>query len=172
LRRRAELGPQVIEGLALTCVAIAVVVGALKLASPHFIGHDDGIYTALGASLAQHGDYRLINLPSQPAETKYPPLYPALLSAVWLVMPTPPGNILALKAVNALLLGVLAGLYWLLLRRVGNLTPLDRILGVAVFISLPGIFSFSDLLVSELLFVTILLLILVTTHLSLRDASS
>jgi hypothetical protein len=162
LRRRAELGPQVIEGLALTCVAIAVVVGALKLASPHFIGHDDGIYTALGASLAQHGDYRLINLPSQPPETKYPPLYPALLSAVWLVMPTPPGNILALKAVNALLLGVLAGLYWLLLRRVGNLTPLDRILGVAVFISLPGIFSFSDLLVSELLFVTILLLILLS----------
>jgi hypothetical protein len=152
----AHTGEQVITAV-LACVAVVL---ALTLAHPSFIGHDDGIYAALGASLARHGDYRLINLPSQPPETKYPPLYPALLAAVWLAVPNAPGNVLALKAVNALVLGVLAGLYWLLLRRVGHLTPVDRILGVAVFISLPGVFSFSDLLVSEPLFLGLLILLL------------
>jgi len=150
----------------LACVAI---IGAMRLANPHVIGHDDGIYAALGASIARTGEYRLINLPSQPPETKYPPLYPSLLALVWAAVPSAKANILALKAVNAALLGVLSWLYWLLLRRQPHLTPVDRILSVTVFISLPGIFSFTDLLVSEPAFLTVLLLLLLAVP--ARDTS-
>ena len=36
----------------IAALALAAVILALQLAHPHFIGHDDGIYAALGASLA------------------------------------------------------------------------------------------------------------------------
>jgi hypothetical protein len=155
--QRITSSQQRLERVIIGVLACTAVILALRLAHPNIIGHDDGIYAALGESLAKHGGYRLINLPSAPAETKYPPLYPALLTLVWLAVPSAPENILALKAVNALLLGVLAVLYWLAIRRVPALTALERSLSVAVFISLPGIFSFTDLLVSEQAFLVLLL---------------
>jgi hypothetical protein len=55
--------------------------------------HDDSIYWVTAKSLA-HGDgYRIASLPQQPLQTKYPPLYPALLSLVWRINPNFPANL-------------------------------------------------------------------------------
>jgi 4-amino-4-deoxy-L-arabinose transferase-like glycosyltransferase len=52
---------------------------------PHRFGayHDDGIYVTTAKSLAEGQGYRIISLPYEPAQTKYPPLYPLLLSLIW-----------------------------------------------------------------------------------------
>ena len=60
-------------GLGWVCV-MPVVCGSFQ---------DDGIYVVTAKSLAEGRGYRLIHLPGEPAQTKYPILYPAMLAAVW-----------------------------------------------------------------------------------------
>lgn len=45
---------------------------------------DDGVYLASAYSLASGDGYRTASLPGTPWQVKYPPLYPALLSAALL----------------------------------------------------------------------------------------
>ncbi len=55
--------------------------------------HDDTIYWATAKSLADGAGYRIISLPEQPVQTKYPPLYPLFLAAVWKIQPSFPENL-------------------------------------------------------------------------------
>jgi hypothetical protein len=54
---------------------------------------DDALYLTAAKSLAETGTYKISSLPDQPYQTKYPPLYPLLLSAVWKLAPSFPGNL-------------------------------------------------------------------------------
>lgn len=88
----------------LKAIAVAILlVGALSPAAylawtnrdvPH-LGYfqDDGIYLIGAKSLAEGSGYRILSLPGQPYQTKYPPLYPLMLSAVWKAAPAFPGNL-------------------------------------------------------------------------------
>src|SRR5580765_4929334 len=49
--------------------------------------HDDGVYLVTAKSLATGHGYRIVSLPGEIAQTKYPILFPALLAAVWKVSP-------------------------------------------------------------------------------------
>jgi hypothetical protein len=61
---------------------------------PHVgIFHDDGIYLVSAQSLARNGEYRIASLPGEPYQTKYPPLYPLLLSVAWRLQPSFPANL-------------------------------------------------------------------------------
>jgi hypothetical protein len=55
--------------------------------------HDDGLLFSSAKSLAVGEGYRIPSLPENPYQTKYPPLYPALLSLVWRVNADFPGNL-------------------------------------------------------------------------------
>lgn len=55
--------------------------------------HDDGIYVATAKALAEGRGYRIVSLPDEPAQTKYPPFYPLLLSLIWRVYPEFPENL-------------------------------------------------------------------------------
>src|SRR2546422_849292 len=48
---------------------------------------DEAVYVTLAKSLATTGEYKLISLPGHPDHTKYPVLYPWLLSLVWRASP-------------------------------------------------------------------------------------
>lgn len=48
---------------------------------------DDGVYLATGKALAEGRGYRHIELPGEPLQTKYPPLYPLALAALWRLQP-------------------------------------------------------------------------------------
>src|SRR5579871_2048432 len=62
--------------------------------TPHFgILQDDGLYFIGGKALAQGDGYRILSLPGEPYQTKYPPLYPLLLSIAWRVNPAYPANL-------------------------------------------------------------------------------
>ncbi len=82
---------------------LAASFGALLIPSAAFLWrnadlpqfgerHDDSVFYASAKSLAG-GHYRIESLPGQPAQTKYPPLYPLLLSIAWRIHPSFPGNL-------------------------------------------------------------------------------
>ncbi|HXG33773.1 MAG TPA: hypothetical protein VNJ11_10430, partial [Bryobacteraceae bacterium] len=64
-----------------------------------FLGNfnnDDGLYLVGAKSLAEGNSYRILSLPGEPCQTKYPPLYPMLLALVWRWNPHFPENLAAL----------------------------------------------------------------------------
>jgi hypothetical protein len=65
--------------------------------------HDDGIYLVTAKSLAEGQGLRILSLPGEPLQTKYPPGYPVLLAAMWLTNPQFPNNLLLLSAVQVVL---------------------------------------------------------------------
>src|SRR5215471_427636 len=80
-------------GLALL---LALLMGATSfgLWLPDICGvvHDDAIYVVTAKALAEGDGYRLIHLPGTPRQTKYPPLFPALLAFLWKLDPHFPAN--------------------------------------------------------------------------------
>ena len=145
----------------------AAIWGANKQALGLF--HDDGIYAVVAKAIYQGDGYRIISLPESPPQTKYPFLYSYLLSWLWALNPNFPGNILLLKALNIV---VLVGIFFLsvaLYRRffpAANVAAL--IFGVLVGTN-PILFTFTDYVVSDLLFV---LLALAALYSSYRPATT
>lgn len=76
--------------------------------------HDDSIYYVSAKSLAE-GHYQIESLPGKPAQTKYPPLYPLLLSVAWRLNPQFPQNLPIAAWLSwlgfPLMLALLAALY-------------------------------------------------------------
>jgi len=83
--------------IAMLCALIPVYVTCL--AAPGFgLYHDDGVYVVTAKALAEGKGYAIDSLPDATPQTKYPPLFPLLLSFIWRVNPHFPGNIVALRA--------------------------------------------------------------------------
>lgn len=80
--------------------------------------HDDGVFFETAKSLAE-GSYRIPSLPENPAQTKFPPLYPLYLSVVWTANPMFPANLVLATALNWLILAILIVLSFLVFRRYG-----------------------------------------------------
>src|SRR5262245_11681004 len=114
--------------IAATVASALLLVGAWRMV-PGVTGvfHDDGIYVAAAKALAEGQGYRLINLPDAPAQTKYPILYPLLLSAIWRLWPAFPQNVVIMQwatlALGAAALG-LAAAYAIRFGYVGRLGAL------------------------------------------------
>jgi hypothetical protein len=102
-------------------VLVLVVISALSvyvalLTNDSFGDHnDDAIYLTTAKALATGQGYRIISLPSEPLQTKYPPLFPALLSLVWRLYPSFPANLTAMISVTVLASIASSILAWLYL---------------------------------------------------------
>ena len=55
--------------------------------------HDDSLYYVAAKGLASGAGYRILNLPTEPFQTKYPPGYPFFLSLAWRLQPAFPANL-------------------------------------------------------------------------------
>jgi hypothetical protein len=55
--------------------------------------HEDGLFFLSAQSLATDHGYRIPNLPENPAQTKFPPLFPLYLSMIWRLNPMFPANL-------------------------------------------------------------------------------
>jgi 4-amino-4-deoxy-L-arabinose transferase-like glycosyltransferase len=64
--------------------------------------HDDSIYATTAKALATGQGYRIISLPNEPAQIKYPPFYPILLSLIWRANPKFPENIVWMMMLSAI----------------------------------------------------------------------
>lgn len=87
-------------------LAIILFLYAMSVAVLHptnFFGHmeDDSIYFSSARELALGHGYVMPSLPGSPPATKYPILYPWLLSWVWRINPNFPGNLHLAAILNA-----------------------------------------------------------------------
>lgn len=123
---------------------------------PHFGDvHDDSLYYVSAKSLA-NGHYNITSLPGEPYQTKYPPLYPLLLSIAWRLDPHFPQNLsiaawLTWLAFPAMLLQLV-----LLYPKLGLDGPRTWILIIAIAVN-PYFILFSSSLLSEMLFTALML---------------
>jgi hypothetical protein len=101
-------------------VFIYLAAGWLSLSTASFGEyHDDGIYAVTGRSLAETGEYRIISLPGEPFQRKYPVVFPAMLAVVWRIAGDFPANIIWLEGVSLLAGAVFLCLSYGMLRDVG-----------------------------------------------------
>ncbi|MFX0116783.1 MAG: glycosyltransferase family 39 protein, partial [Candidatus Hodarchaeota archaeon] len=118
--------------------------------------------------LAQGKGYRILSLPDQPYQTKYPPLYPLLLSAVWRTAPDFPDNLRIAILVSWLTLPVYL-LTALLLFREFNLGWLHSIVLCCALALNPYVTLCSVSLMTELTFCSLLLASLVLIERATRS---
>jgi hypothetical protein len=114
--------------------------------------HDDGIYTVVAKSLHDGAGYRIISLPTAPDQTKYPFLYPYILSWLWSLNPKFPDNIGLLKSANAAFLAVIFVLSYLFYRHRVQKEESEGLLFAMLVCINPAVFSFTDFTVSDILF--------------------
>jgi hypothetical protein len=103
------------------CVVFAGVGVLYYLAiTPQQFGrlHDDSIYVTTAKALATGQGYRIISLPYEPGQTKYPPFHPFLLSLIWRAFPQFPQNLIPMMMLTiAATLGFLALSYRYLIKQ-------------------------------------------------------
>ncbi len=130
---------------------------------PHFGRyHDDAVYFVSAKSLAEGQGYRLPSFPGSPWQTKYPPLYPACLSAVWKMDSGFPGNLSLAMACTWISLPLFLWLAWTEWRALG-LAPtvasaLVVLAGFNPFVVLASISLLADLPFAALIMGVLLLL--------------
>jgi hypothetical protein len=118
--------------------------------------HDDSIYWVSAKSLAAGDGYRISSLPNQPYQTKYPPLYAALLAGIWRINPNFPSNLPLATLFAWVLLPVYLLTVWIFLRQCEFDWRVQCLLFLIAGLSpVAAVFSFS--LMPELLFTAFLL---------------
>ena len=137
-----------------TCV---IVLGAARMA-PHVSGvyHDDGIYVATGKALAEGKGYHLVNLPGEPPQTKYPFLYPAVLSLFWKMWPAFPDNLALLQGFSLLCSAIAIAIGFLYLVRFGYFSDIECAIAGIICATSPLLLYFSTQTLSEPFFAVLL----------------
>lgn len=111
-------------GLAVALTALAIAYSIAFRAPAVGAFHDDGVYIVTAKALAEGKGYRIISLPSEIPQTKYPALFPILLAAVWKWNPNFPENVPLLKLIPLLSTLLWLGLSYRLLREEGVSAPI------------------------------------------------
>ena len=132
--------------------------------------HDDGIYYVSAKSLADGGGYRIESLPGEPSQTKYPPLYPLLLSVAWHLNPQFPHNVPVAAWISWLALpAIMIQLLWLF-PRLGIAEWRAWLLMTLVAVN-PYMLVFSSTLVSELAYTALMIAAMLLTERATRAAA-
>lgn len=122
--------------------------------------HDDGLLFLSAKSIATGEGYRIPSLPENPYQTKYPPLYPLLLTTVWKMNARFPENLALAGALSWGLLAACLALAWALYRSDGfslkKTWLMVAMLGLCPYMILFGTRLFSEILFTGLLLATLL----------------
>ena len=151
------------------------------LAVPYAIGfrvptyglfNDDGIYLSTAKSLATGHGYRILSLPDEMYQTKYPPMFPFSLAIIWKINPHFPQNLPLLKSVPLLCAIGWIWLAFIFVREQSQSSMLAAWTAVLVAAS-PWVLFLSVTCLSETmfaLFLTATLLLLTRECVSARDS--
>jgi hypothetical protein len=109
--------------------------------------HDDGILFVSAKSVAADS-YRIASLPDAPYQTKFPPLFPLYLSAIWRLNPNFPDNLRLASLFAWIPLAAYLALAWAWYRQSGmeesRVWLLVALLAVNPYVMWFGTFLFSD----------------------------
>ena len=144
--------------LGLALIGVVFLAVASSRYSPEWFGssHDDTLYFSAAKSIADGNGYRIASLPGEPPQSKYPVLYPALLSLVWRVGPAFPGNLAWAWTLN-LLLGLVVLLGAAAVARQLGAGRGETLAIVALVAVSPHFVYWSNHLVSDILFAALAL---------------
>jgi len=124
--------------------------------------HDDAVYLASAKSLADHTGYRVLSLPGQPFQTRFPPVFPLLLSLVWRLDPRFPENLPKVTMLCWCFLPLYVFLVFQLLRQWGlgklESTAITALAALSPHLVLASLMTMSDLTFCVLVLGAILLL--------------
>jgi len=119
--------------------------------------HDDGIYLISAKSLTDGRGYRILSLPDEPAQTKYPPLYPLYLSTLWRWGPGFPAMLPWAMLLQWIFIPVLIGLSAVYFARHGLDSRLAAMLGFNAYVLAFGTSLFTEIPFTGLLLTSLLL---------------
>jgi hypothetical protein len=146
----------------LVCILVAYVYQVERVHPVYFFGQfqDDSIYFSTAKALANGQSYTLISFPGSPPETKYPIVYPWLLSFVWKMNPNFPGNLIPAIHLTEFFGGwsLLAGFF--LLRRLPGVGDPAGLCLTAVLAIQPVFVRASGLVMSDIPFMACMLTVL------------
>jgi hypothetical protein len=132
--------------------------------------HDDGLLFVSAKALAAGDGFRIVSLPEQPAQTKYPVLYPLYLSLVWKLNPHFPENLWLARLSSWILLVICLALSWIFFRKEGfsegRTMILVALLGLNPYMILFGTNTFSEVFFTCLLLAAFLLARLQTVRMA------
>lgn len=110
---------------AAVALVVAVVHVVFRLSAGFLFGvfDDDGVYVALGKSIAQGTGYHSIHLAGMPVQVRYPPGLPLMLAIPWALGGSLSAVRSTLEVLNVLVTAGAAGLIWWIGRRDCGLSP-------------------------------------------------
>lgn len=154
--------------------ALIALVAAFATMTSHPIGgfNDDGIYLLTARALAEGQGYVYPQLPGTPPAIHYPPVWPMLLAAVWKIAPPFPANISWFKFINPLVIAVAAAAVVHFGRQRLGLPSWLALGGVVVATVSVPVLLLTNLLLSEPLFLALLVPTLLLTERLVRDGGA
>ena len=158
-RMQARSYRRVLPWLGFVCIALIYVVAILRLGPTIYFGmsEDDSIYLSSAKALSEGKGYILPSVPGSPPATKYPILYPWLLSWVWRWNPSFPANLADAVAVTlAFGLGYLS-LTFLFLRRLKGIGEAEALFLTAFCALHPIVLLYSSSVLSDIPFAAVAL---------------
>lgn len=141
-------------GLLVISVFVLVPVYWIILHAPAVgMFHDDGVYLVTAKALATGHGYRIISLPDEIPQTKYPILFPFILSLVWRLAPNFPANTFVLKLVP---ISFALVWFWLAFKLIARETS-RAVAGICVAITAMGLWTvyLGTALLSETMFASL-----------------
>ena len=159
--------------LILVCILAVFVYQVERAHSQVFFGQfqDDSIYFSTAKALANGQGYTLISFPGHPPQTKYPIVYPWLLSFVWRLSPSFPDNLkLAIRLSEFFSCWSLLATFFLL-RNLSGVGKKAALWLTAICAFHPVFVRISGLVMSDMPFMACLLTALaICVHVSSRQA--
>ena len=150
----------------LGCILLVYLFNVEHWKPSTFFGiyQDDSIYLSTAKALAQGHGYVLISFPGTPPQTKYPILYPWLLSGIWRMNPAFPRNLTA-----AIHLTEFFGCWTLVavfffLRRLEGLSEWAAMLLTVLLAFQPFFLRLSGLVMSDVPFMALMWTVLLLTN--------
>ena len=129
---------------------------------------DDAVYAVTARSIAEGHGYRLINLPGAPLQTKYPVLYPAIISAAWRTGAAIETNLFAMQATTTAIAALALALAWLFIVRFGVGARAPAFAACLLVTSAPNYLFYCSETVSEMPFLALMIAALWAAETRLR----
>jgi hypothetical protein len=158
----------------LFCILVIYVFSALRFNPAAYFGamEDDSIYFSSANALADHFGYILPSVPSQPVATKYPILYPWLLSWAWRWNPSFPAN-LRVAAILTLAFGMaFLVCSFIFLRGLEGIGDSEALLLTFLTAVHPIVLMYSSMVMSDLPFAALALAAMLTADRAMRPEAS
>jgi hypothetical protein len=160
--------------IGLCCILAVYLVFVFRFNPVDLFGrtHDDSLYFSFARAIANHQGYILPSVPGGPAATKYPILYPWILSWVWRWNPSFPSNLIGAVVLTAAFGVIFLTSTFLFLRRLKGIGDNAALLLTLLIALHPVVLFLSASVLSDIPFAALALAAMLTADRTMRPNAS